>query len=478
MSHIFKIREKSLLVLIPAMFCAVLAAAFLVCLEKPDIYRWYFLLPLGYACFLMLTQLFKSSLRERPVFYMLLGLYFIKFVITPVFTAASGWYTLVPGSWFLQYMPKAVFLSAWELVFLGAGAAVITRCRRRNERTIGFLADHMVRFDAADLLIWAGVAFIAGMVLYYPPLRARFQLLLHIGTNENPVIATRSWRDLFAANGRQVPLGIVDTLMMNVFYIVRVLFPLMLLEKIYLKSWKESKKVLVSAMVSLAAIQITTEANADTIFTGICLFFVILTAYPEFCRKWGKQVVLAGGVAAAALFFIKVRGSAGDISDRTLLEHLSATLNSYMAGPFNIAAAIAAKKNYTAWMGLEEVLAGLPLIGRMFEGYQTSRIFNEIFWGFAGRTDQLLPAAGQGYLYFGALFSPVISLLFVLLAFWSDRYFLKSASIKEKGFLFLFCLIGSFMIANNLSHCLSYLKRYAPGFLILYMKKYRIGIKI
>ncbi|MCI9584956.1 MAG: hypothetical protein HFG46_15035, partial [Clostridium sp.] len=112
--------------------------------------------------------------------------------------------------------------------------------------------------------------------------------------------------------------------------------------------------------------------------------------------------VIAGGIGLVLILFVrKVNGSTGFSEDATVWNNLSITLNSYLNGPFNLSVVFAMREQYHPLTAITETLAELPAGGRIFARYSTSVLFNETLWGISGRTDQLLPAVGQGLLYFG-----------------------------------------------------------------------------
>lgn len=460
--------------LIGSLFSAVIIAK----TDRESAYFLYFLLPLGFAIFLICTLFCDYRIQNKNVFIIFVGLYFMKLVITPAVSAMGGWYTLAKGERYLDYLPESILLTVWEPVFVGALLVIFTNSKRYRIKS-NFLKEYGIKFDGADLLIITATLFVVGTLFYYPPLRVRVAWLFTIETNKVVTPVVRSWRDFFTANGRQLPLGIIDTLMMKAFYIIRVLFPLMLIEKIYHQNWRWSKKAFLSLIIVLLCAQVTTEANSDTILMAIGLILFLFRIYPKLYESCGKAIIVLGVVAAGTLFALKVKGS-NDYTqnDVTLIQSISATMNAYMNGPVNLAIAIRAKENYSIFMGIEEILGGLPILNRFFYRYQTSTIFNEAFWGMKGRTDQLLPALGQGYMYFGSIFAPIIQFFFIVWGLGLEDLSEKAESIKVKGYFIFMAVLVTWTIGNNLSHVMGFFIRYFPGIIILYFKKYKVRVKL
>ena len=457
----------------------MLSSIIILMSDNDDEYFLYFLLPIGYAAFLIITMFAHHAIYNKVVFYIFVGLYFLKLVVTPAVSAMGDFSTFNSGIGVKDYIFSAILLSVWEPIFVSLALAIYTRCNTFGYGcNTGYHSNYIKRnskgCDGADFIILAGILFVVLALLYYPPLCVRFHWILNIGTAQDTAPITRSWRDFFASNAREVPLGIVDTYMMVTFYVVRVLFPLMVIEKIGQARLDLLEKATASFLVIVLAAQITTEVNADTIFMSIATSILVFKLYPKFLKRYGAIIFVAGILSIAALFALKVTGSANGLLDNlTPMQRLSAVLNAYVNGPLNLSLAIKAEENYDISMGISEFLGGLPIFNHFFMGNQTTVIFNETYWGFAGRTDQLLPSLGQGYMYFGPIFAPLQQFLFIILALKLEDISDNSISVKMKGYFLFLAIVMIWTIGNNLSTIIGYGLRYLPGIIILYFIKYR-----
>ena len=457
---------------------SIVSAILIVTSKREEAFFWYFLLPIGFCVFLGLTLFCNHHLYKKKVFLIFLGLYFLKLVVTPAVSAMGDWHTLAATTGinsYQSYLPSAIVLSAWEPILVGLALAIFTWLQWGRSVPSDFLRSRNLRFDGADVLILLGVLFIVGVLIYSPPLRVRFAWMAHVGTNQDVKPIVRSLSNFFSASGRDVPLGIIDTIMMMLFYVVRVLFPLMLLEKIYKKTWRWKKKAFVSLFIVLMGAQVTTEANGETILAATGLVLLLLMLYPKFYQKYGKWIIVLGMIAVVTLFALKVTGSYKKGAGNAM-QAVSATMNAYMNGPVNLAIAMEAEKNYTSLMGIEEVFGGMPGIGRFFKSYQTSVIFNKSFWGKEGRTDQLLPSLGQGYMYVGTVFAPILQFLFIAWSLGFENLAERAESVKVKGYCMFMAVVTIFTIGINLSHVLGFFLKYFPGFIILYFARYRFRL--
>ena len=441
--------------------------------DRPAECMLYYLIPLSNGLFFVILSPFYSRLLTHMSYTLVIGLYFAKYTVVPFFTRLGGYATFVEGSDAWSYMPAAILLTCYEQIFVAAGLYLSCSREARIKRTrTGISGQPTRRFDACDMAVLAGTAAVAGILLYYPSLRQNFHLATQIGEAGNPILELRSWREI--GNGGTAPLGIVNTLMLMIFKVIHIMLPLMLLEKIWYHVKRRGRALFYSVLVTGAALMVMTESNANSIFIAITLTVLLFYLYPAYAEKYAACVI-AGGIGLVLILFVrKVNGSTGFSDDATVWNNLSITLNSYLNGPFNLSVVFAMREQYHPLTAITETLAELPAGGRLFARYSTSVLFNETLWGISWRTDQLIPAVGQGLLYFGGGLAPVIPLLFALMSFQFEKMADECQSVKKRGLMLFASVICAFLIGNNLSHCLTYFSTYFPAYALLFFSRYKV----
>lgn len=125
-----------------------------------------------------------------------------------------------------------------------------------------------------------------------------------------------------------------------------------------------------------------------------------------------------------------------------------------------------------------DALSSMPVINHFLPNEKKTSV---AFHKAVGRNDQIIPMIGQGYLYFGFLFSPILSVISILLLRYYDLKFKYDYSFKKYGYAFAAVWFGSVAMSLNLSITFMWLYiRVIPFLLVLhysnkFAKKYVIS---
>lgn len=118
-----------------------------------------------------------------------------------------------------------------------------------------------------------------------------------------------------------------------------------------------------------------------------------------------------------------------------------------------------------------DVMRSMPIVCHYLpKGKDSSSIFHRT----VGRKDQIMPCIGQSLVYFGFLFSPLISCLLIVLMRKLDRCFIRDYSFKKYAFAFAAIWVGAIIMALNISLLFMWVYiRLVPFYLILaYTEKF------
>lgn len=178
--------------------------------------------------------------------------------------------------------------------------------------------------------------------------------------------------------------------------------------------------ILLSLIVTVLNISLVFGANrADFIITSIVSILLFNKLYP----KQGKFVsVFFVIMMVIILSFINSYRDHNTYSDgANPLMDLTATLQVYLGGPYNVAIAVETAELNPEGRDLLHFGYDLlrPTIGpniilQNVDYKMTSDYFNERIF-FSDHKSQIIPIIGQGYFFFGFFLSPIILLSFVLL---------------------------------------------------------------
>ncbi|WP_455668057.1 hypothetical protein [Phocaeicola sp.] len=128
----------------------------------------------------------------------------------------------------------------------------------------------------------------------------------------------------------------------------------------------------------------------------------------------------------------------------------------YLGGVYNVAISVEITDYYHSLIDLKQLFFDIfrPFIGfNVFLKHMnvefTNSFFNRRIW-LSDSSSQIMPMIGQGWVHLGAVFSPILGILTILLAYWLEKIMNKVGRI-EMNFFIGICLvrIGFFMGQNT-----------------------------
>lgn len=204
-----------------------------------------------------------------------------------------------------------------------------------------------------------------------------------------------------------------------------------------------------------------------TIVSLVAIIFWMSKLYP----KRRNTIVLMIVVPALLLIIVASilkntkEGFSGSMQ-KVLSELINSTnLDSYFAGPANISNAIATKNIYSPGLGsmFFDIFNNFPIINHWFPHSFASVNY---FADFMRRGDQILPLVSQSFIWFGYVFTPLLSVFSVILSKKLDTRFKGSDDITTYLYAF-FAIWCALMPILNFTIWLSWIYvRIIPAFLL------------
>ncbi|NBI70813.1 hypothetical protein D3Z50_07035 [Clostridiaceae bacterium] len=420
-----------------------------------------YLLPLFYTCYTMGTVVLVKRVSVSISIFGIVGMYFIKDVLNPFFLMLGDYQTMTKNTEIFLCLDKAIALMIYEttcVYILLIIMAASERHIKKRERSVKAGVFFRITISLMILLI-------GGIIVVYPSLAGRFHTIMEIGKPET-YIPVRSWR----VSGRE-PLGLVDTFMRALFTLVQIIFPAYFVVKIHNKYGKRHQtKAIVYMLLTVGCLFfVMTGENANTVFAAVAVLIMICALYFERIRKFIPIIVTGGLLIVITALLGKGGAFAGE--DRNLLYELSQIFNAYFGGVANVAAACLLKETSDQIYLAADFFRSLPFISSIFSGMAGRSLvvdFNDAFWGFTGRSDQLLPSVGQGALYFGYIYAPVIPCFFVMLTMKLEKLAKGTANYYLKYYFYYVTFVMLILLGgNNLTHFYRYAIRFGMVFLIM-----------
>lgn len=448
--------------------------------DRPACYQLLWLLPVFFCLDCILVYPMRRLLFTRISVTLIVGLYWIRMVATPIFMVLGG-YAVVPENTSWQaYLDQAYVLECYESLIVFLLLLGLSRWLKTTP-----LQEHMefpekIRYSTIFWMVFGLIClFFFGMMILYPDL-IRYQFITIFGAPESWRIRELPQRSLDGTGSG--PLGILVTNWCRLIFIMQIMVPAVLLGWIlnHRRHWSELRSLLtVGVLVGLVTV-ISTEGRGDSLIAALSL---ILT-YGCYCSKKQRKylaalpvlVVLGGALA----LWSKSLYESSLSSDVMAMPRLSVTMTAYFSGPQNIAASIEAMRNaggadpQLLWGDLNISIPDFYLILNRIVNYDwtsTNMLFNRVLYGPFDTisTDQIVPAIGQGCMNFGYLLAPIIPAILVLLAVFFEYWARRTPYPIIKNICYMTAIkVGLSLVAYNFALCMSFLWYTAVALLIAF----------
>lgn len=162
-----------------------------------------------------------------------------------------------------------------------------------------------------------------------------------------------------------------------------------------------------------SAIGATGEISRWGLIINLLIGYILLEKlYSQYRKKMQAGILVIGVLGILALTLEKFAYLEADGMAQSLLRIINyKTLNSYFAGPTNIAYAIQAKENYSEAISLHtalnDIFGNFPVLNHFLSVTdQSGWYFNKTIYGILESSDQICPFSGQAYMcmsYFGVI---------------------------------------------------------------------------
>jgi len=367
--------------------------------------------------FLIFYFLFLQSLRcsNFPfTVYGIIGMQWIRFVLMPPVCAIAGENV---GFWYINpttnSLNLAIILVIYEFLIVSIFSKVLFSSTNINK----FIKQRHERLILdGNKLIYLAFILVAISILFIEGRNDRLIYFLYI-----PIASSRRVGDLidtYLVLARQI---VIVGLFLSFLWIVSYC---------KLRYEKNRKKIYVYLAIIVALINVAVivgERRTAQIYTAIVCMWILSKTFP--LHK--KRVFFSIGITAFFVlllmsvykFFAAFQYSSyvtALTNSNIDIAWFSRTLQSYFFGPENVAAVIDFSKTYN--IRIENMFFDFlrSIFGISFlmkgQGVLTSERFNTYIYGVDTPTGHVISSISYGYIYFGVLLSPIITVLNIIIS--------------------------------------------------------------
>jgi hypothetical protein len=389
-------------------------------------YNLVIVFPLFYVViyFLSLGKLNINKCSIPVTTYMFLILQWLRYVLTPSMIALSG---DEAGTLFLNPEDSSLYLATILMLI----DLVVTFF------VVYFLAQKKYKYEVKSKMVLRGNKFV-----YIAFILLALAIYIYIGRSTNmlnfiiiPVENTERLGDITST-----PIVIARQIVMIAIFLV-FLWSVSIFSKKYNKN---SRKLYFYIPVIFALINVSIiigERRSAQVYSAFCSIWVLSYAYP----KLKKKIILSvGGLAITVLTFMSIYKFSGAFihgSYSGALQNsnfdapwLSRTLQSYFAGPQDLAVAIDFAKvvDLTPLNLIFDFLRSTVPISFFVKGggAVTSEIFNNFIYNGIQSTGHVISSNAYSYIYFGIFFSSFFSVVNILISYYFEKKMKQSVSFE------------------------------------------------
>ncbi len=234
------------------------------------------------------------------------------------------------------------------------------------------------------------------------------------------VIVIRNPLLIRGINDPKISASIIKNSIMAIYQVVIIIFALLIIELIYFSKLKENNKcaltiILYTPFIYLTSFMATSVSRNSFIINSLILLLLIFKLY----RKYFIRSLIVIGVFGIVYFFwiTYIKSGNHQISTNMFYSVYKSFVNypmfnAYFAGPTNIESGYLMYKRQGEFINIlylfKDMFSNVPFVSKYFYNQNTLIMFNK-FLSNGLAYDQIIPISTQSSLYFGLIFSGLLS---------------------------------------------------------------------
>lgn len=253
-----------------------------------------------------------------------------------------------------------------------------------------------------------------------------------------------------------VPKGLTETISLIACRVLKIVLPIPFIY-IFYKKYRRNHSIVnyywsVIVLVFFYAFIIEGNSRNSIIIPAVAVMFILLNLYPKYKRTTLLSmffVILL--ITALSLIWKSFSGDYFTAKNSSFSYWIS-YIESYFAGISNMGKAVHAYQNSDVIIDpliiFNDMFRSVPFFSSFTDNINTSSYYFVTIWG---RTDQVIPATGNGLFYFGYLLAPLVPILILRLAHFFETRMIYSTSLAEFVIYCYSSIVISYNIFNSVS---------------------------
>lgn len=402
-------------------------------------YELLYILPLLYMVLfiLILSPLLFYRFNTFLMSYTLVT--FLRYLILPFLIVKSGWYIgRSPVDPMASSFSTALLLMMWELILTTAAIAFF------------FSRKKILRIKP---FVKTSVELPQSIFIYVVYILMSFVVLAAVPEALNSFAFLMPRDNMIDIGMGGFKISIVQFILITAKYLIFLLM-MMLLYRRYERTkgtiwiWLSFGAVLLNIMIIFG------DNRSDFLISAIASLYLF---YRLFLKR--SLPFIFSTVVLVFIVFMNIttyRNTTSITGGENRLTDLTDMLQIYAGGPYNVAMAIELPSYFpnAATIGNFIYDLGRPIIGlnvffRELQGFEFSNYLYNYRIYFSDHVSQIIPIVGQGNLYMGFLFAPLLNVTFVALAYILYKIMCRQNQIELIFFLTIPITRIGFMMGQN-----------------------------
>ncbi|MDY0933054.1 hypothetical protein [Chryseobacterium sp. CFBP8996] len=426
-------------------------------------YNLLFLLPLFYFICFGLFLYKRLNYKNISVFFIVFNIVvFSRYVILPFFIVYAGYY----GGRALTIPTHDVFniahiIMVYELIATSVFASYLEKKNRRFSHNSKL---HMTLGFNKNIVI---IIFILCVLLF--------------------LSVSRDWLlavNFFVSNPLEIELtgdAMLSSYLLILIKQIIFIYIVYYMAKLYSKK-KKIIYLIVTFIAMITNIGIFVGTNrSDVLVPAIVSLLLISKLFTTKVAK-GMSIIIFICVFALISQITETRNFSSISKGNSELIDRTDFLQVYLGGPYNVAIAVDTKESYPEAGKLEVLFFDIfrPMIGVNFLVKNLDIKYSNIYFNHrifkSDNRSQIIPMVGQSNLFFGVLLSPLLSVLFVFLAYRLNKFIVNSTNPLIYYFFTLSVARMGFLMGQNTMNMINDLSFNIFLFLIIFWLNKKIKL--
>lgn len=413
-------------------FCIVSAiASIAVCvIECKNLYwQGIVFLPVTFLGVCIIVATFIDLIYKSIFITLMGGIYWLRLVLTPIIMCFANFKVVPVNTDWEEYLPKAFALECYETIVVFLILYMFAKkIRKLNNNLYSY---KQIRYSYLfKTVMFVLLLFALIMFTLWPSLIRYFFVTIFGAPNTWYVnVEQRSLSGVGTG-----PLGVFVTALSYLIVIFQMILPAIIMTYILNKKnrnlqnghsqRKASCRFIISSFILIGiTVFIATESRANSVIAATCLIFTMMAYSNEEEKRVELIIFVLLFVFAFGAFVYKAKYQSS-LNTTGGIGMVSQVISEYFGGPQNIAASVKATENNNGpdlKYVVIDILNHLPygnffLTEKLAKMDSSTILFNRALYDMNNREwDQIIPAIGQGYLWFGGVLASLNPAIMVVL---------------------------------------------------------------